>query len=86
MKLPLAHYLILIRPAVFPEFSVVFKSELGWVAQWRGDRWWVLGLFSSPYGTRFVVDASVIGGKVYADLGMYQRPSATWVRATARRW
>jgi hypothetical protein len=62
-----------------------FQRELGWVAQWRGDRWWLVGLFSSTYGTRFVVDATVEGTSVldYISPG---RPSLTWVRTTARRW
>ena len=63
-----------------------FKSELAWVAQWRGNKWWAVGLFSSPWGTRFVVDASVIGGRVYTYISYSARPSAKWVRATARRW
>jgi hypothetical protein len=63
-----------------------FKTELAWVAQWRGSQWWVLGLFSSPWGTRFVVDASVIGGHVYAYVNYFLRPPLKWVRATAARW
>jgi hypothetical protein len=63
-----------------------FTSELAWVVQWRGNKWWAVGLFSSPWGTRFVVDAAVIGGKVYTYIAYSSRPSAKWVRATARRW
>jgi hypothetical protein len=32
------------------------------------------------------VDASVIGGKVYTYVMYSSRPTAKWVRATARRW
>src|SRR5207244_2134356 len=52
---------------------------------WRGNKWWVLGLFSSQWGTRFVVDATLSGGRVYTYINL-GRPSPTWVRATAQRW
>jgi hypothetical protein len=29
------------------EEAAPFAHELGWKAEWRGDRWWVIGLFSS---------------------------------------
>jgi hypothetical protein len=63
-----------------------FKSEIRWIAQWRGDRWWLLGIFSSEWGTRFVVDATVKGGTVSTYINYSSRPSVTWVRTTARRW
>jgi hypothetical protein len=64
-----------------------FQRELAWVAQWRGDRWWVLGLFESSWGARFVVDATLMKGNVYAYINYADRPAATWVRTTAKqRW
>jgi hypothetical protein len=63
-----------------------FQQELAWAAQWRRDKWWVVGLFESPWGTRFVVDATLSGGKVYTYIDYSNRPAATWVRATAKRF
>ena len=40
-----------------------YKAELGWTAQWRGNGWWLVGIFESDWGTRFVVRASVMGGR-----------------------
>jgi hypothetical protein len=63
-----------------------YLRELGWVAEWRGDRWWLVGLFESPWHKRFVVDASIIRGRVQTYTNYAGRPSGKWVRATARRW
>lgn len=63
-----------------------YKRELGWVAEWRGDRWWLVGLFESSWGVRFVVDAAIIGGEVYTYIDYSSRPSRRWVQAKARRW
>lgn len=58
-----------------------FKREIRWAAEWRGDRWWVLGLFESDWGAQFVVDAAIRRGQVYT-----YGPSRVWVRARATRW
>jgi hypothetical protein len=63
-----------------------FKRELAWAAQWRRDRWWLVGLFESPWGTRFVVDATLSRGKVYTYIAYADRPAAAWVHATAGRF
>jgi hypothetical protein len=62
-----------------------FERVLGWYASWRGDRWWVVGLFKSPWSARFVGDASIIHHRVYAHLDYTERPSQKWVKAAARR-
>lgn len=43
-----------------------YRRELDWLAEWRGDRWWVVGAFESPWGVRFVTDAALRDGRVYA--------------------
>lgn len=63
-----------------------FRRELRWLAEWRGDRWWVLGLFESDWGVRFVVDAAIINGRVDAYINYGTRPRRRWIRKKVRRW
>src|SRR2546430_868164 len=56
-----------------------YQRELGWSAAWRGDRWWVVGVFKSQWGKRFAVDAAIIAGKVRTYIYYYDRPPAKWV-------
>jgi hypothetical protein len=63
-----------------------FRREITWLAQWRRDRWWVIGLFESPWSVRFVVDAAVVKRHVYTYIDYGQRPSRKWVGTIARRW
>lgn len=63
-----------------------FKQETGWTAEWIGDRWYVLGVFESPWGARFVTDATLQQGKVYAYIDYGQRPKREWIEAKARGW
>jgi hypothetical protein len=62
-----------------------FTHELAWAAQWRGDKWWLVGLFDSEWGTKFVVDATLRRGTVYTYINYLDRPTSSWVRTTARR-
>jgi len=63
-----------------------FRKELDWKAEWVGDRWYVIGLFESPWGVRFVQDATVKDGQVYAYIDYKERPPREWVAAKAREW
>jgi len=63
-----------------------FKRELDWKAEWVKDRWWVIGLFESPWGVKFVSDATVWDGKVYAYINYGERPEREWVEARAKEW
>jgi hypothetical protein len=63
-----------------------YSHQIRWTAEWRGDRWWVLGLFESEWGVRFVVDAAIVAGRVYTYINYSGRPSRAWVREKARRW
>ena len=56
------------------------KAELGWVAQWQGNEWWLVGVFQSDWGARFVVRAAVHGRYVRFGAG----PTSQWIRANAR--
>lgn len=58
-----------------------YKTELGWTAQWRRNRWWLVGVFESDWGTRFVVRASVVGGR-YVRFGV--GPTRAWILANAQ--
>ena len=72
-----------------PEMSEAvapFRKELEWKAEWVGDRWYVIGLFESPWGVRFVQDATVKDGRVYAYLDYKDRPPRDWVIAKAHEW
>jgi hypothetical protein len=63
-----------------------FKREITWIAEWHRDRWWVIGLFESNWGVRFVVDATISHHHVYTYIEYISRPSRKWVLAKARRW
>jgi hypothetical protein len=63
-----------------------FAREIRWAAEWRRDRWWVIGLFESSWGVRFVVDATIWKDDVYTFINYGMRPSRAWVRAKAERW
>ena len=63
-----------------------YKREVAWVAEWRGDRWWVVGAFESLWGKRFAVDAAIIKGRVRTDIHYAERPTRKWVKATVARW
>lgn len=72
-----------------PEMSEAvapFKRELDWKAEWVKDRWWVIGLFESPWGVRFVSDATIRDGRVYAYVDYSMRPKLEWVQAQAKEW
>lgn len=58
-----------------------YKAELGWTAQWRGNGWWLVGVFESDWGTRFVVRASVVGGR-YVHFG--GGPPRQWILDNAQ--
>jgi hypothetical protein len=63
-----------------------YKQELDWKAEWVKDRWWVIGLFESPWGVKFVSDATIWDGRVYAYINYGQRPKREWVEARAKEW
>lgn len=63
-----------------------FKQEVDWKAEWVQDRWWVAGLFESPWGVRFVADATIWDGRVYAYVNYSMRPKREWVEARAKEW
>ena len=63
-----------------------YKRELGWVAEWRDDRWWVAGVFESQWAQRFVVDAAIVGGRVRTYVNYDGRPTKAWIYANTRRW
>jgi len=72
-----------------PEMSravAPFKRELDWKAEWVEDRWWVIGLFESPWGVKFVSDATIWDGRIYAYIDYGQRPEREWVEGKAREW
>jgi hypothetical protein len=52
-----------------------FKTELGWTAQWQGNAWWLVGVYESDWGTRFVVRATVEGR--FAKFGV--GPTRQWI-------
>lgn len=56
-----------------------YKAELGWTAQWQGGSWWLVGVFESDWGTRFVIRATVEGK--YAKFGV--GPTRRWILANA---
>jgi len=70
------------------EYVAPFKQELDWKAEWVDDRWYVVGLFESPWGVRFVRDAIILDGRVYAYApGFYEmRPPYEWVVSKAHEW
>jgi len=52
----------------FPCMSEVitpFKQELDWKAEWVKDRWYVIGLFESPWGAKFIRDATIGYRQIY---------------------
>lgn len=57
-----------------------YKTELGWTAQWRGGSWWLVGVYESDWGTRFVVRALVRGSHVKFGAG----PTRRWILDDAR--
>jgi hypothetical protein len=57
-----------------------FEAEQGWTAQWRGHEWWLVGVFHSEWGKRFVVRASVVGDRVRFGAG----PGKRWILKHAR--
>lgn len=59
-----------------------FSGELSWTAQWRGSEWWLVAVFRSPWGTRFVVRAAVHGNDVQFGTG----PSRQWIQVHASSW
>ena len=66
-----------------PEFSdavTPYSKVLGWYAEAQGETVCVIGLFESSWGVRFVQDATVQKGRVYAHS---LRPSQDWVKVTA---
>jgi hypothetical protein len=70
-----------------PEMSravAPFKRELDWKAEWVEDRWYVIGLFESPWGVRFVQDAGIWNGHVYAYSVYSVSPPYEWVVSKAR--
>jgi len=72
-----------------PEMSKAvapFKQELDWRAEWVEDRWWVVGLFESSWGVKFVSDATIWNGKVYAYIDYSMRPEREWVEVKAKDW
>jgi len=72
-----------------PEMSMdvtPFKQELDWKAEWVKDRWYVVGLFESPWGVRFVRDATILDGRVYAFTLYKMRPPYEWVVSKAHEW
>lgn len=46
-----------------------YHKELGWTAQWQGKEWWLVGVYESDWGTRFVVRATVAGRNVRFGVG-----------------
>jgi len=68
------------------EAAAPFKQELDWRAEWVEDRWWVVGLFESPWGVKFVSDGTILNGKVYAYIDYSMRPAHEWVKTKAREW
>ena len=62
-----------------------FARELGWSAQWRETQWWVAGAFTSQWGKRFVVSATLERGRVEAD-GPFRGPTKIWIRQRLRRF
>lgn len=72
-----------------PEMSKAvapFKQELDWKAEWAENRWWVIGLFESPWDVKFVSDATILDGRVYAYIDYSTRPKREWVEAQAEEW
>ena len=63
-----------------------FKQEVDWKAEWVEDRWWVIGLFESPWGVKFVSDATIREGEVYAYINYSMRPKREWVKKKAEEW
>jgi len=57
-----------------------YKAELGWTAQWQGHEWWLVGVFESDWGTRFVVRAAVHGRYVQFGAG----PTKQWMLTNAQ--
>lgn len=61
-----------------------YERELTWTAEYQGDdKWWILGVFESPWGVQFVGDATVWEGRVYAYTSYGMRPDSEWVTAKA---
>jgi hypothetical protein len=61
-----------------------YERELTWIAEYQGDdKWWILGVFESPWGAQFVGDATVWEGRVYAYTSYGMRPDPGWVTAKA---
>jgi len=57
-----------------------YRAELGWTAQWQGHEWWLVGVFESDWGARFVVRAAVHGRYVRFGAG----PTREWILANAQ--
>ncbi len=63
-----------------------FAREIEWKAEWTDGRWYVVGLFESEWGVKFVQDASIRAGVVYAYIDYSSRPPLDWVRKQASDW
>ena len=57
-----------------------YRNELGWTAQWHGTQWWLVGVYESDWGTRFVVRAAVRGRQASYGVG----PTRQWILANAQ--
>jgi hypothetical protein len=60
-----------------------YAKEIDWFAEHHDDKWWVIGLFASPWGVRFVQDATIWEGRVYAHVEYGMRPPQEWVDSKA---
>ncbi|MCH8206269.1 MAG: tetratricopeptide repeat protein, partial [Chloroflexi bacterium] len=75
--------------AMFP-----YERELDWTAEWALDRWWILGLFESPWGKKFVISASLGDWQSRPGVGLtglfvgieYEAPAEEWVSEKAEEW
>jgi hypothetical protein len=64
------------------------KHELDWKAEWVEDRWYVIGLFESSWGAKFVRHATIFEGEVYVSGYEYSReftPPNDWVISKAKK-
>jgi hypothetical protein len=57
-----------------------YRAELGWTAQWQGSQWWLVGVYESDWGTRFVVRAAVRGRHASYGVG----PTRQWIVTNAQ--
>jgi hypothetical protein len=64
-----------------------YAKELDWYGVGHEDKTWIIGLFESPWGVKFIRDASIWDDRVYAYTSRSTRPNSVWIKKVAKeKW